>query len=206
MSLTITQVRPARKKDWFVIEFEGDKNLTVSSAGLAKFRLSVGKQLTAEQVGEISHYTDFTRIYDRAVSFISYRPRSEKEVYDRISRKADISSELIDELMARLRVEKLVNDEEFTRWWCEQRGRFRPRSRRRLSVELWQKGVERKLVEKMVGELVNEEELVEKILIKKYPQIPTDQHNQQKMMQSLVRQGFSWDVVKKVVSQKLAHD
>ena len=206
MSLTITRVRPARKKGWFVIEFKGDKNLTVSSVGLAKFHLSVGKQLTAEQVGEIGHYTDFTRIYDRAVSFISYRPRSEKEVRDRISRKADISSELIDELMARLRVEKLVNDEEFTRWWCEQRGRFRPRSRRRLSVELWQKGVERKLVEKMVGELVNEEELVEKILIKKYPQIPTDQHNQQKMMQSLVRQGFSWDVVKKVVSQKLAHD
>jgi SOS response regulatory protein OraA/RecX len=66
-------------------------------------------------------------------------------------------------------------------------------SLRRLRLELAQKGVEKEIVERVIAENIrSDEEELQKIIAKKRYRYP----DQQKFMQYLARQGFSFDDIK----------
>lgn len=198
MSLRIQRINPSPKKGWFNIELTGGKKLTVSAAGIAKFRLAVDKRLAAKEVEEIDYYTSFYKSFERAVRLISFRPRSEKEIRLRLGRQ-QVSSELVEKVIEKLTREGLLDDEMFARWWCEQRIRFRPCGRRRLEAELCQKGLKPRLITFIMDQLVNEEVLLKKILAKKYLPLPKGRRDQQRVFQALLRRGFAWETIKKVI-------
>jgi regulatory protein len=96
-------------------------------------------------------------------------------------------------LVRRLKRLKLLDDEEFARWWLEQRASFRPKGKKALRQELLQKGLERSLIEELLAE-VNEVAEAQKILPKK--RLSPD-----KLASHLARQGFSWPTIKTVLGQ-----
>ncbi|TSC54136.1 MAG: regulatory protein, partial [Microgenomates group bacterium LiPW_16] len=96
-----------------------------------------------------------------------------------------------------------INDEEFARWWIEQRATFRPRGKMALRVELRQKGVEKEISDKVVSEKVDELSLAKKAVAKKlkiYQNLPSQEFCQ-KMTAFLARRGFSWETIKEVVDE-----
>src|SRR3989344_6604171 len=86
------------------------------------------------------------KFYNKALKFLSYRPRSEKEIRDKLKKKK-ASEETINKIILRLKENNFINDEEFVRWWIEQRTNFKPRSLRLIKMELKQKGVSNDLIE-----------------------------------------------------------
>jgi regulatory protein len=80
--------------------------------------------------------------YERAVRFLAARPRSEAEVRRRL-RLAGVEESLAEQAIARLGNEGLLDDQQFSSYWVEQRLAFRPRGPRALSFELRGKGVSR---------------------------------------------------------------
>src|SRR3989344_5237128 len=89
---------------------------------------------------------ELDKFYNSSLRFLSYRPRSEKEVRDRLkSKKA--TPEIIEKIITKLKEKKFINDEEFTKLWIESRLRFKPRSLRLIEVELRQKGIGEELME-----------------------------------------------------------
>ena len=63
---------------------------------------------------------------------------------------------LVDRLIEILETDGLLNDDEFARWWVDQRIRFRPKGNIALKSELMQKGINADTIAKVL--LTSEQE------------------------------------------------
>ena len=97
---------------------------------------------------------------------------------------------------------ELVDDDKFAKWWVEQRLAFRPKGKKALIMELRQKGIEKEIIEKVLNDSpINEEKIAKELLTKntyKWRRLEK-RKSLEKMGQFLLRKGFSWEIVKKVV-------
>ena len=172
--------------------------------GLSRFAaawLQVGQELSPEKIQELQDVDAQEVAYQRALNFISYRPRSEAEVRKNLQ-KHETPEEVIIEILARLRQNGLVDDLQFAQTWVENRSTFRPRGRRALAVELRQKGITNEAIDEALREL-DEDSLAYQAALKqsrKYSGLEW-QVFRQKMGAFLARRGFSYGVAKPVIEQ-----
>jgi regulatory protein len=152
---------------------------------------------------------DFEKFYKASVRFLSFRPRSEKELRDYLTKKK------CDELTAKrilesLKRDKFINDEEFVRWWVEQRTLLKPKAWRVIVYELKQKGISKELIESVQSsgfKVQNDAESAMKLAEKKLRTIhdQTDRYKvKEKLGRYLAGKGFDWDTIKAVIDQILA--
>jgi regulatory protein len=118
--------------------------------------LRVGQELTDDEVAGLRRRDDEERTYDRALHFLSYRPRSVEELRRYLNGR-QVPDDLIAETIARLERAGLLDDREFARFWVENRTSFRPRGALALRYELRSKGVSSGDIEAAVGALDEEE-------------------------------------------------
>ena len=81
---------------------------------------------------------------DVALRFLAHRPRSEREIRQRLLR-AGFAPEATEAVLAQLRRHRLLDDAAFASYWVAQRQQFRPRAARLLQAELRSQGVEPEL-------------------------------------------------------------
>ena len=147
------------------------------------------------------------KLYLVAARFLSYRPRSEKEIRDKLIRK-NAPLEVINKVIAKLTEQKFLNDLEFAKMWMESRIRVRGKSLRIIKLELKQKGISNDIIDSLIhnSELLIQDEntaqrLVEK-KIEKYRHL-TKQEIYQKLGGFLARRGFDWDTIKHSIDEEL---
>lgn len=150
----------------------------------------------------------FEKFYTIALKFLSYRPRSTKEVRDKLLKKKT-PSEIIEKIILKLIEQRFLNDEEFVKWWIEQRAQFKPRSMRVIKMELKQKGITQDIIESGIKnyelggqtDLEQAKKLVQK-RIQRYKNLPK-QEIYQKLGRFLASKGFNWDTIKEAIDSDL---
>lgn len=159
--------------------------------------LVVGKKLSEETIENLKGQSEEEKFFNLAYRYLSYRPRSEKEVVDHLTKKK-VNEKTIAQIVTRLKEQDYLDDKEFALWWVDQRGRFRPRSRYFLKSELIKKGIERKIIDQVLAK-VDEEALVDKIILKRKSRLKNLEPSQarKKLIGYLQRRGFSWEEIKK---------
>ena len=90
-------------------------------------------------------------VLEAAARFLEARSRSIAEVRRRLT-TAGYRAELIDAAIGRLIDLGMLDDEAFARAWVESRDRARPRGERALRDELRLKGIDRTVVDRVLGE------------------------------------------------------
>lgn len=152
---------------------------------------------------------EFEKFYNKALRFLSYRPRSEKEIRDKLISKR-VSEKIIKEVIKKLKAQKFINDEEFVGWWVEQRINFKPRSLRLIKMELRQKGVHQEIIEKIISNdqflISNDLDRARKLVEKKMERFRnkfgmTRQEIYQKLGRFLASKGFDWETIKKSIDE-----
>lgn len=108
--------------------------------------LSIGQILSEEKINELLAADHDETVYLRAVSFLDARPRTEGEIRKKL-KTIGCEEPDIEKVIARLKECGLVNDEQFSHLWVEDRNLFKPRSRRALRYELKQKGVPEEIIQ-----------------------------------------------------------
>ncbi len=172
--------------------------------GLSRYAaawLQLGQELSPEKIKELRDIDTQEVAYQRALNFISYRPRSEAEVRKNL-KKHDTPEEVIPEVLDRLRRIGLVDDVQFAQTWVENRSTFRPRGRRALVAELRQKGIGDEAIDEALFDL-DEDSLAYQAALKqsrKYEGLEW-QIFRQKMGAFLTRRGFNYGVAKPVIEQ-----
>ncbi len=202
----ITDIKPQKNKKRFNIYLDGKFAFGVSAEAKLKAGLKIDQEISSQKVETLIKEDEFIKFYDRALKFLSYRPRSEKEIQDWFKRKK-VGGETQKLIEKKLKGLGYLNDQEFTRWWIEQRMTFRPFGKRRLALELRQKGINKEMVEEELGKLENDKliELAEE-LVKKKMKIMKDLpyfEARKKLTAFLARRGFSWEIIKTVVAKTL---
>jgi regulatory protein len=129
-----------------------DGQYAFSLALNAAVGLSLGQQLSAEDIAHLQTQDDYEKAKQRALNFITYRPRSISEVRKNLRGK-EVDDTIIDQVITRLCELELLDDAAFGRYWVEQREAFKPRSPMALRQELQQKGLDREVIDEVLAEL-----------------------------------------------------
>jgi regulatory protein len=130
--------------------------LGVNAAIVLQMGLRLEQELSPSQLDVLQSEEAEQRAVDRALNYLSYRPRSREEVR-RYLRRKETPPEIIEAALARLDRLDFVNDRTFAGFWIESREQFSPRGARALKNELRMKGVERDVVDEMVNDEQDEE-------------------------------------------------
>lgn len=141
-----------------------------------------------------------SRELNRVYRFLSFRPRSHKEIFDYL-KKIKIPPQRTSQIIKVLKRKRLVDDREFVRWWIEQRVSFKPKGRIALEKELKQKGIEESIIKEALDEL-NEIDLAKRALQLKFKSLNTLTGKElfQKMFSFLMSRGFSQSTIREVVA------
>jgi len=129
-----------KRPDRVNVYLDGVFGFAVAATVAQEAGLRRGLRLAPDEVQRLLDRDDLHRAYESALSFLSYRPRSEAEVRQNLQRKR-FAPERIDEVIQKLRDAGLLDDAAFARYWVENRDAFSPRGSRALRAELRQKGV-----------------------------------------------------------------
>jgi len=162
--------------------------------------LQVGQMLDEKKIEALKADDEREQAYIRALNYLSYRPRSIKEVEQNL-RKYKVPETLIPETIARLKKSNFVNDESFAKQWIENRNTFRPRGKRALKLELRQKGIDNEDIQDILDELVDEESLAYKAGLKKARHLANLewQDFRRKLGAFLARRGFPYSVISPLI-------
>lgn len=146
----------------------------------------------------------FNRYYNLSLRFLSYRPRSEQEVYkyleEKRRRSKNLDEKTIASIMRRLVEYKFVDDFSFAKFWME----HRKKGFRILQFELQQKGVSKETLDKALAEFdleSKERDLINRLIerktksLQKYPK----EKAREKMIAFLLRKGFDYTQIKKAL-------
>lgn len=149
------------------------------------------------------------KFYERTLRFLSFRQRSEKEIRDYLKKKNadDLTAKKIIE---KLKEHKFLNDEEFAKWWVEQRTRVKPKADRVIKYELKQKGIDLKIIESL---FVNEDKsdfekafmLAEK-KVKRLDKIEDKRKVYERLGRFLASKGFNYDTIKEVIDRTFSKE
>lgn len=156
----------------------------------------------------MDQYAKFQNI---ALKFLSYRPRSEKELRKKLEKKKT-PPDIIEKVITFLKEQKFLSDEEFAKWWIRQRTEFNPKSLRIIKLELRQKGVDQETIEKIISNdeflISNDLERAKGIVAKRIAKYKGLSHFEvmQKLGPYLSRRGFDYDTIKRSIDEVVKKD
>lgn len=202
-----TQQRDPNRINVFV---DGKYRFSLDVSQVVSLGVKVGREYDEQELAELEQESQFGKLYGRALEYCLMRPHSAREVRDYLWRKTratrhrskktgelkerpGVSQALVDRVYERLVEKAYIDDEKFTRYWVENRNQTKGMSRRKLEAELRAKGVANDIIERNLRDsLRNDTDELQKIIAKKRRRYP----DEQKFMQYLARQGFSFDDIK----------
>jgi regulatory protein len=157
--------------------------------------LSVGKELGDEEIAVLVRDETAERAYGAALRFLSYRPRSRREIENYFRRKK-IDPEMVPVVLERLERVGLVDDRAFATFWIENRQTFSPRGSWALRAEMRQKGLAAEVIDDALGGLSDEEEVAYEAATKKAHTLTVDKEPEffRRMVGFLQRRGFPYAV------------
>jgi regulatory protein len=181
--------------------------------GTGRSRARPGKPTVAERRERRSQVDDAAEVMNAAARFLEARPRSVGEMRRKLTTMG-YRTALVEEILGKLGDLGYLDDEAFARAWVESRDRARPRGEHALRRELQQKGVDRALVDGILGDRRDEarvdaaaaeagepagvnEAAAERLLQKKLPALLREadpRRRRQRAYGLLARNGFSPDV------------
>jgi regulatory protein len=141
------------------------------------------------------------RCFNAAVRFLRYRPRSEREVRERL-RHHGYDSEEIEATIASLKEKKLIDDVAFARFWADNRESFSPRGQRLMKMELRQKGIDGDIIQETVSGEDDSDGAYRAAVVKARSLPRTDYGSfERRLGDFLRRRGFGYGVIKPVIQR-----
>ena len=152
--------------------------------------------LLAEEENKALNYT---------LKLLSYRQRSEKEIYDALKRKGYME-EHIENVIANCRDKNYLNDKQFARSFANDKINLNKYGPERIKHELKLKGVSRNIIDEVVDFDRDEQyDMAMEVASKRMNSYRNDDKRAiyRKMSGFLQRRGFSYDIISKVVREIL---
>ncbi|MGI6294875.1 MAG: regulatory protein RecX [Armatimonadota bacterium] len=175
---------------------------------VATLNLRVGQRFDADQLAQVVRKETARKAMESALRLISYRDRSETEIRRRLSGN-DFAEDIVDEVVVRLTNMGLLNDQTFSRNWVKSRTAAKPMGRRRLVWELQSKGVSADNIEQALDGLDEQTEDGLALELARNRATKSDVRDpkfRDKTASFLMRRGFNWDTVARVLDEICPRD
>jgi regulatory protein len=200
MAGTITALK-LQKKNKERVNVHLDGRYAFSLAAIEAAKLKRGQLLSDQEIENLLERDSFQKAYNRALRFLSYRPRSKVEMHRYLQGKK-VSPTIEAEVVERLTAAGLLDDRAFARYWVENRESFNPRGRYGLRYELRQKGLSEETIA-LALEDIDEEESAYRALISRAGRMPPLDRGafRKKLGSFLRRRGFSYEAISAAIER-----
>ncbi|WCF11663.1 RecX family transcriptional regulator (plasmid) [Paenibacillus thiaminolyticus] len=209
--LKITNIeQQKRNRSRFSIYLDGSFAFGVAEDVIMRHRekLKIGSQIDAKFIDEVLNAEEMQKTFDSAVTLLSYRLRSEKELINRLRQKG-FEENRIAKTIAKLKSYGYINDESFARSLAKDKQNIKKLGFRGVKYELKQKGVNQDIIQEIENDLYDEERELEQAIFlceKKLRVLGENLESpkiKQKMLQFLIRKGYSFEIAKAAISSAL---
>lgn len=195
--MIVKAVVPVDKRKCKVF-LEGDFAFVLYKSEAARFHIEEGNDLPAKTYEMIEEEILLKRARDRALYLLQSQGHTQAEMIKKL-KDDGYSQSVTERVLSFLQEYHFIDDNAYTENYIHvNKGR---KSKRQITYELQQKGVDRDQIRQMLEENpVDEEETVRALLKKKTGgRIPEDKKEIQKLAAFLGRKGFSFEVISRVL-------
>ncbi|MGB2693793.1 MAG: regulatory protein RecX [Dehalococcoidia bacterium] len=154
--MIVTAVERQRYRKRVGVFVDGELTLTLGAELAAERDVRPGRTITRSEIAALADAEAKRGALESALRLLAHRPRSEKELRDRLARKGFLGQP-IDEAIVRLRELGYLNDAAFARFWIDTRQTMRPRSQRLLTSELRWRGIEQELAVEVTADISDDD-------------------------------------------------
>lgn len=201
---TITDIKPQKKSQQLYNIYVDDKfALGISDLQISLLGLKIGQTITQERLAELSRDVQQQKAYHRALYYLKFRARSEKEMTDYLKNK-NFDEPVIDVAIGKLKSKKLLDDAAFSQQWIKNRLQFQHYPLRKIRAELYQKGIDKEVTEQAVAELDDEAEADSLRELVKQKRRQSKYREPPKLLAYLVGRGYSYGLVKQVLAEQFS--
>ncbi|OGO19628.1 MAG: hypothetical protein A2Z15_06420 [Chloroflexi bacterium RBG_16_50_11] len=180
---------------------DGKPALALLAETALKERVKVGQKVTENQLEALADIDLYQRCLNAAIRYLGYRPRSEKELRQRLQRRG-FEGKCLEKALATLKEQGLVDDIAFARFWRDNRETFSPRSRRMTKLELKRKGLSSDIIEQAISE-IDDRDSAYRAALKRAPRLAKAEYPdfRQRLGEYLGRRGFNYGVIKEITER-----
>jgi regulatory protein len=170
---------------------------------VSKLDLFVGKEINDNIVDKLKQEATFAKAKNDVIRFLSYRPRSEWEIYNKLKIKK-YSVITIKKIISWLKEKNLINDREFSLMWIKERMANKPLGKLKIKNELRKKGITDSVIENIINDFfekeVDELELAYQLVESKKNalKLKNIELEPKKIINMLKNRGFSYNVINNI--------
>ena len=168
---------------------------------VVKEGLQVGQELSTGQIEALVKLGHFHRCFDTAAHYLSYRPRSEFELRERLHQRG-FDDDNVAAVLTRLKEQGLVDDMAFAQFWKDNRELFSPRSQWLTKLELRRKGVASSIIDQVV-DTIDDEDSAYRAALSKAHSLPLSDYQSfhRRLGDYLKRRGFGYGVMNHTIER-----
>jgi len=210
--MEITKIEQQLKNtERYNLYIDGEFLLGVYDETLLKFQLRKGDEITAEKLAEIRDYDEFNYGKNVAYKFLSYKPRSIKEVKNKLTYKK-ISKASVEKIIEHLKKYDFVNDEVYAKMYLNEKIAKKGMGKSMIQFKMIDKGIDKDMISKVIDENYPEDKQIEsgrKLLekyLKKKSKIEDKLELKKKCYQYLFSRGYSYPVISQILDLKNSED
>lgn len=162
------------------------------------FGLKVNKEIDENELSLAIEKSEEKRAFEKSMNYLSKRMHSKFELKDKLLKKG-FSSEVVSNTILKLEEYHYVDDDMFARLFIEQNSNL---SKRMICNKLQLKGINKDIIDKNLIEIDSDAEIEKcEVLARKLLKSAKIENlnDKQKFVAKLVRRGFSYDVISKVL-------
>lgn len=199
--MRITALDKQSRRSTYELQIDGEAAFAVSPDIRLQFGLRAGDEISHERLIAVREAEERHVAMKSALRLLSYRPRSERELRERLAKKS-VSEQIRDATIARLRENGLIDDDAYARTFVEGRDRTSPRGRRLLTAELRTKGVSKPIAEEATSD-VDERQAAYRAAARRarsLAKVPFADFRR-RLGDFLVRRGFDYETAGETVSR-----
>lgn len=208
--MLITDIQKQKKAKRYNIYLDNQFALGIYEDTLLKFGLRKNDDINERTISALKEYDEFHAGKNIALRFLNTRLRSEKEIRTKLKVKK-ISPGTIDKIVNHLKDIKYINDEYFAKIFTESKSGKKPIGKRKIKMQLFEKGISKEIVDKVISTEYDKETERNKILelTGKYEKKirannPLEKKN--KCIRYLLSRGFDYDLVIEIIDEYFKKD
>lgn len=187
------------KGDKIHISIEGEYFMTVDGMYFESLCLKNGQEIDRQKLLELKNQIEVRRAYNYAVSLLSRRDHSEKELLTKL--KAKGYAEGAEAALEKLRNSGCLDDERFANLYVRELIRLKNFGRKRIEQELYKKGIDRDIIREVLESADFPEERLTDIIRRKYMRRLNDEKGVRRTVNSLMRLGYSYGEIRSALEE-----
>jgi len=198
----ITALRVGRGRRKRVnVSLDGRFAFSLETEVAIKEGLQVGQELSTSQIEALARSDHYHRCLNAAAHYLSYRPRSEFELRERLHQRG-FDGDSVEAVLTRLKEQGLVDDMAFAQFWKDNRESFSPRSQWLTRLELRRKGIASNIIDQ-IADTIDDEDSAYRAALSKARSLPLSDYQslRRRLGGYLKRRGFGYGVINHTIER-----